>query len=54
MRYTINLLLPVAVLVIMAVPVSAEVTSAPYHTTLDAARQAADGRPVLVDFFTDW
>jgi thiol:disulfide interchange protein len=54
MRTAINLLLPVAVMVIMAVPASAEVTSAPYHSTLDAARQAAGERPVLIDFYTDW
>jgi thiol:disulfide interchange protein len=54
MRDTINLLLTLAILVILAVPLSAEVTKAPFHTTLDAARQAAGERPVLIDFYTDW
>lgn len=54
MRKAITLLLTIAVLVILAIPLSAEVTKAPFHTTLDAARQAADGRPVLIDFYTDW
>ena len=54
MRYAMNLFMQAAVLVIMAVPALAEVTGAPYHSTLEAARQAAGERPVLIDFFTNW
>lgn len=54
MRNVMILLLTVMVVVMLTGPVSAEITEAPYHTTLEAARQAADGRPILVDFYTDW
>lgn len=54
MRDAINLLLTVVVLVVLAVPLSAEVTKAPFHTTVEAARQTAGERPVLIDFYTDW
>jgi len=35
---------------------STDVTAvtAPYFTDLDSARAAADGRPLVVDFYTGW